>query len=129
MARGSKVTAIPFLCQYQRVGHLVYANVEYEVEDRALAHLKIAVGQKLRRQECFFVSWTNAVEQGSGRVSLWIAPSIPLIFRFAGGRIPDINPIWLEALRAQSHTTRGMLIESEVEAEAYVKARAESLDR
>ncbi|WP_427870358.1 hypothetical protein [Leucobacter luti] len=106
------------------MGYLIYgAGAEYEIEDRALAHLKIAVGQKLRRQESFFVSWTNTLEQGSGRVSLWVSPSIPLIFRFAGSRAPELNPIWLGVLRDLAHTPRGMVLLTESEAEKYAKER------
>lgn len=106
------------------MGYLIYgAGAEYEIEDRALAHLKIAVGQKLRRQESFFVSWSNTLEQGSGRISLWVSPSIPLIFRFAGSRAPELNPIWLGVLRDLAHTPRGMVLLTESEAEAYAKER------
>lgn len=104
------------------MGHLIYgAGQEYEIEDRALAHLKVAVGLKLRRQECFFISWTNSVERGSGRISLWVSPSIPLIFRFSGSRSPQLNPVWLDVLRDLAHTPRGMILISEAEAEAYAK--------
>ncbi|WP_306455236.1 DUF7882 family protein [Leucobacter celer] len=102
------------------MGHLVYAaSVEYPVEDRALAHLKVAIGMKLRRQESFFLSWTNPVERGSGRVSLWLSPSIPLIFRFSGSRAPELNETWIEVLGELSHTPRGLILITEKEAEAY----------
>ncbi|UOQ57141.1 hypothetical protein MUN78_16035 [Leucobacter allii] len=108
------------------MGYLIYGpGAEYEIEDRTLAHLKSAVGQKLRRQESFFISWSNPVEKGSGRISLWVSPSIPLIFRFAGSRSPELNPVWLEVLRDLAHTSRGMVIVSEAEAEAFAKERAE----
>lgn len=107
------------------MGFLNYAGVEYEVEDRALAHLKVAVSQRLRRQESFFISWTNSVDKGSGRISVWVSPNIPLSFRFSGSRPPELNPAWLDALTALSHTSRGMLIITEAEAEAYMKEKAE----
>lgn len=110
------------LCHHVPMGYLQYGNgSEYEIEDRALAHLKVAVGQKLRRQECFFVSWTNSVEKGSGRISLWVSPNIPLVFRFSGSRVPDLNSVWLDVLRDLSHTPRGMVLVTEDEAEAYAR--------
>ena len=106
------------------MGYLVYgAAVEYEIEDRTLAHAKVAIGMKLRRQESFFVSWSNPVEKGSGRVSLWVSPNIPLIFRFAGSRAPELNQTWLEVLGELSHTPRGLILISEKEAESYAARR------
>lgn len=104
------------------MGFLTYAGSnEYEFEDRSLAHLKLAVGMKLRRQESFFLSWSNPVERGSGRLSLWVAPSIPLAFRFSGSRSPEINQVWLEVLHELSHTPRGLIMISEQEAEEHAK--------
>lgn len=104
------------------MGFFMYSNVaEYEVEDRALAHLKLAIGFKLRRQESFFVSWTKSVEKGSGRMSVWVAPSIPIAFRFAGSRPPEINPMWVESLKQLSQTPRGLILITEKEAEEYMR--------
>ena len=107
------------------MGYLNYAGVEHEVEDRALAHLKVAVSQRLRRQESFFISWSNSVEKGSGRVSIWVSPNIPLTFRFSGSRPPELNQVWLDALMTLSHTPRGMVIITESEAEAFMRDRKE----
>ena len=105
------------------MGHLIYAGTaEYAIEDRALAHLKAAVGMKLRLQESFFVSWSFTPEQGSGRVSLWCAPAIPLIFKFSGSRPIELNPVWVEVLTELSHTPRGIQVMSENEAERYYAA-------
>ncbi|PRI12628.1 hypothetical protein [Leucobacter massiliensis] len=107
------------------MGHLVYAgSAEYQVEDRALAHLKVAVGIKLRRKECFFLSWSNPVERGSGRVSLWLSPAIPLVFRFSGSRPPELNQTWINVLGELSHTPRGLVLMSEKEAEAHAAQRS-----
>lgn len=101
---------------------MIYAGLsEHEFEDRALAHLKVAVGIKLRRQESFFLSWTNPAELGNGRFSVWVSPAIPLVFRFAGSRTPELNPIWLEVLNELSHTPRGLIMISEKEALQHAK--------
>ncbi|HUH53385.1 MAG TPA: hypothetical protein VLZ31_05005 [Microbacteriaceae bacterium] len=103
------------------MGYFVYSSVEeYEVEDRALSHLKLAVAYKLRRQESFLVSWSKPVEKGSGRVSVWVSPYVAIAFRFAGSRPPEINPIWVEALKQLSQTSRGLILISEKEAEEYM---------
>lgn len=104
------------------MGYLAYAGLdEYEFEDRTLAHLKVAVGLKLRRQESFFLSWSKPAEEGSGRCSLWISPSTPLVFRFAGSRAPELNRVWIEVLSSLSHTPRGLILISESEAERHAQ--------
>lgn len=106
------------------MGYLNYAGAhEYEFEDRTLAHLKVAIGMKLRRQECFLMSWTNPAERGSGRTSIWLAPNIPIMFRFSGSRSPNLNEEWLMALNELSHTPRGLVVISEKEAERYIANR------
>lgn len=100
------------------MGFLIYSGAqEYEFEDRTLAHLKAAITFKLRHQESFLLSWVNPPERGSGRVSLWLAPSIPLAFRFSGSRAPSLNKNWLSVLNELSNTPRGLVVVSEEEAE------------
>lgn len=104
------------------MGYLIYGNAsEYEIDDRALAHLKVVVGTKLRRQECFFLNWANEPEKGSGRISVWVSPTIPLQFRFSGSRPPTLNRVWLEVMSDLSHTSRGLVLLTEAEAEAIRK--------
>lgn len=103
------------------MGYLIYANTaEYEIEDRTLSHVKVAVVAKLRRQESFLLSWGPTSSDGSGRISLWLSPSIPLQFRFSGSRAPELNPAWLQALAHSANGTRGMIVMTEKEAELYL---------
>ncbi len=100
------------------MGHLIYGGTqEFEFEDRTLAHVKVAITVKLRRQESFLMSWVVPSEKGGGRVSLWISPSIPLIFQFSGSRAPQLNKVWIDALSELSHTPRGLVLLSEKDAE------------
>ena len=102
------------------MGFLIYGGTqEYEFEDRTLAHLKVAITIKLRRQESFLMSWTNPVEKGGGRLSIWLSPSIPLVFRFSGGRSPSLNKLWLSVLNDFSNTPRGLVVMTEEEAQKY----------
>lgn len=104
------------------MGYLIYGNAaEYEIEDRALAHLKVAVGYKLRRQESFFISWTVPVEKGGGRFSVWVSPNVPIVFKFAGSRPPEINQTWVTVLRQLSGTQRGLVLVTEKEAEEFAR--------
>jgi len=107
------------------MGTLTYAGAEYRIDDRVLAHLKIAITVKLRVGEAFLLNWQVPAEEGSGRISLWIAPSIPISYRFNGSKVPDLNRQWLDALARSSHGIRGMIVMDEAQAIEYV-ARAGS---
>lgn len=108
------------------MGSLIYAtSQEFEFDDRTLAHLKAAISAKLRRQECFLLSWVNPPEHGSGRVSIWLSPSIPLVFRFSGSREPKLSQHWIAALSELAHTQAGLRMISEQEAEHYLKRKTE----
>jgi hypothetical protein len=91
------------------VGYLLYnSSSRTELDDRALAHLQIAMIGKLRRKESFAFSWKNSAADGDGRRTIWIAPEIPLEFVFHGGRAPTINKAWVEALMLTTHTAAGL---------------------
>lgn len=98
------------------MGHLIHGTNEYQFDDRVLAHLKIAVGQKLSRQESFFLSWVKRAEEGSGRVSVWMSPYVTVAFRFSGSRRPEINEGWVKAMISLANTQRGLVVITEDEA-------------
>jgi len=101
------------------MGQLIYASSDvYEFEDRVLAHVQAVVGRKLRRQETFYLSWVKPVESGSGRVTVWISPHIPLQFHFVGGRPPRLNDLWLREMLATAHGDRGVVVTREPESSA-----------
>lgn len=52
------------------------------IDDVTLAHMKIVVGTKLRRQESFMMSWVPGGASPDGRLTAWIHPSIPLVIAF-----------------------------------------------
>lgn len=68
-----------------------------EVDDETLAHLKIVMGTKLRRQESFMMTWPARAER-SGRLTAWMHPSIPLIIEFDSDSIPKIDPQRVERM-------------------------------
>lgn len=104
-----------------RVGHLIHGVNDYMFEDRLLAHLKIVISQKLGRQEAFFLSWSKSAAEGSGRVSLWLSPYVPLAFTFTADEPPELNRHWLRALNALSHTQRGLIAIDEERAESFIR--------
>lgn len=98
------------------MGSLTYASSVYEIEDRMLQHLKAVVAAKLRRRESFTLSWHVEAAYGSGRVSLWMHAGIPLVFTFAGSRIPPLNPVWVESMMTLAASSRGLVLLTEQEA-------------
>lgn len=103
------------------MGYLIYDGKDHEFEDRLLAHLKIAIGQKLRRMEPFYLNWNKPLSEGDGRTSIWVSPYIPLTFRFSGSRQPEINTIWAKVLEETAHQAHGMRVVTEEQAEKYAK--------
>ncbi|WP_290802840.1 ATP-dependent DNA ligase [Herbiconiux sp.] len=92
------------------MGKLLYGSstIEIEFDDRTLTHLQIVIAAKLRRKESFFFSWKDDPAIGDGRSSIWLDSSIPLYFKFAGGRVPSINREWLDILTASSNGSGGL---------------------
>ncbi|WP_378147964.1 ATP-dependent DNA ligase [Cnuibacter sp. UC19_7] len=97
------------------MGKLIYGSsgIEIEFDDRTLTHLQIVIAAKLRRRESFFFSWKDDPAVGDGRSSIWLDASIPLYFKYAGGRVPAINRDWLEVLTASSNGSGGLQFSEE----------------
>lgn len=94
--------------------HYGASNDAIHVEDRALAHLKIVVATKLRRQESFTLSWRHPDGDPVGRSTIWIHPSIPLRFTFDEPESPELNAKWIEALMHSANSTGGISLVDEV---------------
>jgi hypothetical protein len=96
------------------MGVLVYGGQQrIEFDDRLLAHLQIVIGAKLRRHEGLFLSWREESNSGGGRVTVWVDPSQPLMFRYEDPVPPMINRQWLDALTLASNTPRGVVVTEE----------------
>ena len=78
------------------------------IEDRALAHLKVAIITKLRRGESFTVSWKHPDEQPQGRSTLWLHPNNPLRFVFDEPEAPELSRAWIERLMRSANSTGGI---------------------
>ena len=79
-----------------QMGKILYGDsgVEIIFDDRAMAHLQLVIGAKLRRGEGFFFSWKDDPSVGDGRSSVWLDAGIPLCRRREN---PDVE-LWLEGL-------------------------------
>ncbi|MFF2493964.1 ATP-dependent DNA ligase [Agromyces sp. NPDC058064] len=104
------------------MGKLIYnsSTRELDIDDRTLAHLRIAILNKLRRSESFAMTWEHGVENGSGRTTLWLNESIPLQFVFSGNRPPTLNRLWIEQLLLTANSTSGLhLVPEPAETEEF----------
>ncbi len=97
------------------MGTIQYGNGdEIHVEDRALAHLKVVIATKLRRNESFTLSWKHAEGDPVGRSTIWLHPSIPLRFTFDTPEGPDLNVKWIQELMHSASSTGGITLIDEV---------------
>lgn len=82
------------------------------VPDDILAHVKILIATKLRRQESFMMTWPSDGKR-PGRLSAWMHPSIPLVIEFDDDPAPAIDPRRIERMMARLNA-RGELILDEL---------------
>lgn len=88
------------------MGRLTYTGIEnnFEIEERTLAHLRLVIMNKLRRDESFMMH----LPHGDGTRSLWVDASMPIMLTFHGSKNPTINPAWIEALMASANSAYGL---------------------
>lgn len=94
--------------------HYGISDDPVHIEDRALAHLKVVIATKLRRNESFTLSWTHPEGDARGRSTIWIHPSIPLRFTFDEPEQPQLNMKWIEELMRSASSTGGIQLVDEV---------------
>ncbi|WP_285137758.1 hypothetical protein [Microbacterium sp. lyk4-40-TSB-66] len=97
------------------MGTLYYgdAATPIEIDDRALAHVKVVIATKLRRGESFTLSWTHGPDQEVGRSTVWLHPSIPLRFVFDEPEPALLSRSWIEALANSANSSGGLLLVDE----------------
>lgn len=97
------------------MGFLFYGSSEHaiEIEDVALAHLKVVIATKLRRNESFTLSWRHDDDQPRGRSTIWLHPSIQLRFEFADPEPPQLDPARIQTYANSANTSGGILIPDE----------------
>ncbi|MFH8251999.1 ATP-dependent DNA ligase [Microbacterium sp. B2969] len=93
------------------MGKFTYeGTVKVDFEDRALAHLMLVIGMKLRRGEPFHFSWKDDVSIGDGRTTVWIHPQCALVYKFYGSRMPQLNRAWIDALMQTANSSTGLYL-------------------
>jgi hypothetical protein len=83
------------------------------IEDRALAHLKVVIATKLRRDESFTLSWRHPEDQPRGRSTIWLHPSIPLRFVFDDPEPTNLSRAWIEDLANSANSSGGISLVAE----------------
>ncbi|WAA65198.1 hypothetical protein [Microbacterium oxydans] len=93
------------------MGTLEYnsARPPIDVDDITLAHLKIVIGTKLRRHESFMMTWLSDERNPAGRLTIWMHPSIPLVFAFENAKMPVIDTKRIEHMM-ENLNARGELV-------------------
>lgn len=112
------------------MGTFFYGKDGYaiELEDRALAHLKVAILSLLCAGRSFELCLRRSIEAGSGRESLWMCPSSEIRFHFASPRPPHLSEPWVHAILATAGTPTGMrVVEEPTEAELNEPVRQGSV--
>lgn len=105
------------------MGSLYYGDDRnpIEIDDRLLAHVKVVMATKLRRNESFTLSWRH-VDGAPGRSTIWVQPSIPLRFVFDSPDAESLDPALLASLASSANASGGMSITVEhIEAAAASK--------
>ena len=100
------------------MGSLYYGDTQtpIQIEDRALAHLKVVIATKLRRNESFTLSWRHPEGDAPGRSTLWLHPSIPLRFVFEEAETPELSRRCIEELAHSANSSGGItLVEEHLE--------------
>ncbi len=110
------------------MGKFIYdSDVKVDLEDRLLAHLQAVILAKVRRGESFTFTWKEDLSTGGGRTSVFIHPHVSLVFKFHGGRTPQLNPAWLRALTYTANSPRGLYVVPEPAADYRPPPSAEPM--
>jgi hypothetical protein len=91
------------------MGTLKYDGTTTDFEDRVLAHVQLAVIQKLRRQESFSLAWVGP-QAGGGRTTIWVHPAANITFHYADPVIGPIDRAWADKLIIAAGTPSGMFV-------------------
>lgn len=93
------------------MGKLLYGSppVDFELDDRTLAHVEVVVLAKLRRNESFAFSVSG---EGNSRSSIWLNPASTLQFVYDDAAQP-LNREWLEQLIDAANTPSGLKVTPE----------------
>lgn len=82
-----------------------------EMPDRILAHLKVLVSTKLRRNESFSLSWDRLIDGAVERSTIWLHCSIPMQFKMDAEAAKQLDRAYLQKLADQANSSSGVVID------------------
>ncbi len=85
------------------------------IDDETLAHLKIVISTKLRRQESFMMTWLPRDGGLDRRATVWVHPAIPLQFGFDEQQYADIDPRRISEMMQHLNATGELLLDTVLE--------------
>jgi hypothetical protein len=80
-----------------------------QLPEELLAHIKVVMTAKLRRNESFLMTWRHADD--AGRSAVWVQPSIPLFFTFDDPEPPALDHALLTRLAAAANSNGGLVLD------------------
>lgn len=97
------------------MGSIIYGSAAQtiEIDDEALSYVKTVAVLKLRRNESFTISWDRPEH---GRMSVWVHPSISLLFEFDKPASTSLDRTRLERLMVEVNATGDLKTRQAVEA-------------
>ena len=97
------------------MGTIYYGGAEtpIHIEDHVLAHLKVVIATKLRRNESFTLSFQHNEDEAPGRTTIWLHPSIPLRFEFGEPEGPPLDGHLIRDLAQSANTSGGIALKRE----------------
>lgn len=97
------------------MGTLIYGSPGFSIDldDRVLAHLRVVLLAKLRREEKFSMSWDDAVTGKSH--TIWLHPAIPLQFEIGTTSGMALNRAWVDQLTSLANSGAGLRLVPEPE--------------
>ncbi|MCT1478634.1 hypothetical protein [Microbacterium sp. p3-SID336] len=81
------------------------------IDDETLAHLKLVIATKLRRQESFMMTWKPVDGGIDRRASVWIHPAIPLQFGFDQPDIHVVDPRRIQEIMQGLNATGELVLD------------------
>jgi len=108
------------------MGRLKYDNTSgpISIDDATLAHVKIVIATKLRRQESFMMTWHPREGGDTGRLTVWIHPAIPLQFLFTSADSLPVEKHRIEEMMRGLNATGELVIDDYVEPSAASGSKA-----
>ncbi|MEV7632805.1 hypothetical protein AB0N64_10390 [Microbacterium sp. NPDC089318] len=89
------------------------------IDDSMLAHLKIVIGTKLRRNESFLMTWLRCDGGEDARTTIWVHPAIAMQFGFDEPSLPPIEPERITAIMTALNASGELVLDE------YLPATAE----